>query len=102
MCYNISFQVSYSIHNFYLTKLALYQNPKEILLCLNSWEILWCKTVFLFYLLPLKEHGYGARKVVCYCSSSQRKRDYSESMTRQRKYAKRRSILTKQSPVCNS
>lgn len=96
--YNISFQVSYSICNFYLTKLTFYQNPKEILMCLNPWEILWCKTAFLFYLLPLYEHGYVSRKVMWYCPSSQRKRDFA-SIIMQRKYAKRRSILTKRSPV---
>lgn len=49
-------------YNFYLTKLTLYQNPKEILMWLNPREISWSETDFSFYLLPLQEHGHGARK----------------------------------------
>lgn len=75
MTYNISFQVSYRICNLYLTKLTLYQNPKrnfEMIKSMGNFCV--ARQLFLFYLLSLQVHGYGARRTMHYCNSRQRKR----------------------------
>lgn len=73
--YNISFQVSHTICNLYLTKLTLYQNPRRNFDMFKSMKRFMVQdSIFLFYLLPFHEHGRGARKATWYCKSSQRKR----------------------------